>query len=82
MQKVQRLLSHDDLAGTGSKHRQQADAFLHAIRIRIPRQPDAVGGAQLRLAVVSRELLGRECVLAVWRLALWFLGRIVVRVND
>ncbi len=82
LQEVQCLLSHHDLARSRREDWQQADALLLACRIGIPRQPDAVRITQLRLAMMARELLGREGVLAVRRLTLWFLCRIIVGVND
>lgn len=80
-QHVQCLLSHDDMPGRRGEDRHQADGPFVPARF-VPGEPDAVRGAESRLAEMGGELFGGKRVLACRNLGrLRFIG-IVVGVDD
>ena len=54
-----RRLGHDNLAALVLEPRQQTEPPLRAACV-VPGQPEAVGRAQVRFALVDRQVLGRE----------------------
>lgn len=80
-QQVPRRLADDELAAGGREDWHQADVHLRSAHL-VPRQPDAVARAQLGLAEVAGELLGREGVFAVRRFAIGADLAVIVAVHD
>jgi len=65
-QQVLRRLAHDGLAVGPYEDWQQADLFLGSTHL-VPRQPDAVGGAEIIVAHVSGQLVRPKDILAIGR---------------
>ena len=80
-QQISRLLPNDQLPAGRGEHRHQADLGLLAAHL-VPGHPHAVARAQFRRAVMLRELLGREGVFAVGRLAVAAVLAVIIGIHD